>query len=386
MHPILLPSKSAVVEVFARHRHSKIGHMGRNYLLSDLSEDYWIVGKNSLVKKISNNCIICRKINGRFGQQIMAQLPLERTSFGTFPFHNTGIDYFGPFLVVRGRTNEKRYGIVFSCLVTRAVHLEVAHSLNTDSFINGLRRFIARRGAIKNFISDNGTNLVGGHRKLKGAIDSWNSEPLYNWLQQQQITWKFNSPHASHFGGIWEREIRTVRTILQAIVSEQTRKLNDELLQTFLCEVESIMNNRPLTPLSDDPSDLKPLTPNNLLLLNPSSEPPPGIFDDSDGFCRKRWKYIQHLADTFWKRWRKEYLRLLQERQKWTVTQRSFAIGDLVLVSDVLLPRNQWCMGRVTEVRQSDDNYVRSVKVRIARCKLGHNFDVATTEIERPIT
>lgn len=382
-HPIILPSKSACVELLVYFYHKKIGHMGRNFLLSELREKYWIVSATTLVKKISRQCIICRKIQGSPCQQLMAPLPIERVDGGHNPFFYTGVDYFGPFLVARGRTNEKRYGVVFTCMTTRAVHFECANSLDVDSFINALRRFICRRGEIRNIISDNGTNFVGSCRELKKSIDGWNLNTLNTWFNQRGIVWKFNPPSASHFGGAWERVIRSARKILCALLHEQPRKLSDELLQTLFCEVENILNNRPLTPLSDDPLDFRVLTPNYLLLLKPSSAPPPGVFEDNENFARKRWRLIQNMANNFWLRWRKEYLRLLQERQKWRRDKTSCSVGDLVLVSDAMLPRNQWSMGRIVEVRKSDDGHVRSAKIRVTRCN--NNDKVVLTEIERPI-
>ena len=129
------------------------------------------------------------------------------------PIHATGIDYFGPILVSRGRAKfrEKRYGVVFTCLASRALHLEVAHSLSTDSFIDALRRFFPRRGKVSHYYPDNGTNLVGGCRELREAIDHWNSDSLNIFMLLEKITWNFNPPSASHRGGVWERGIRIVR-------------------------------------------------------------------------------------------------------------------------------------------------------------------------------
>ncbi|XP_047736055.1 uncharacterized protein LOC125177755, partial [Hyalella azteca] len=132
-------------------------------------------------------------------------------------------------------------------------------------------------------------------------------------------------------------------------------KFNDEEFGTLMCEVEAILNNRPLTPVSDNPDDLEALTPNHLLLLNAGVTFPPGLFCKSDACSKKRWKQVQYLADLFWTRWRREYLTLLQTRQKWTNVKRSVQPGDLVLVSDNQLPRNQWPLGRIVEIRPGDD-------------------------------
>ena len=126
------------------------------------------------------------------------------------PFTNVGVDYFGPIEVKKGRSIIKRYGVIFTCMSTRAVHLEVAFSFDTDSCINALRRFISRRAPVKLFVSDNGTNLVAAERELREEIKQWNKNTIMTTLQQQGIRWQFNPPADSHFGGVWERLIHSI--------------------------------------------------------------------------------------------------------------------------------------------------------------------------------
>ena len=147
----------------------------------------------------------------------------------------------------------------------RTTHIEVAESLETDSFINALRRFISRRGMPKVIRSDNITNLCGGERELREAAVNWNQQKIRSFLLQRNIDWKFNPPEASQMGGVWERIIRSVRKILRVLLREQL--LSGEVLRMLMSEVESILNGRPLTPNSDDPADMEPLIPNHLLLL-----------------------------------------------------------------------------------------------------------------------
>jgi len=112
----------------------------------------------------------------------------------------------------------KRYGVIFTCLAIRAVHLEIAHSLHADSFLLALQRFIARRGKVSEIHSDNGSNFTRGERELRNAVLEWNQEKIHNSLMQKNIKWSFSPPYVSHFGGIWERCIRTVRKILQSLL------------------------------------------------------------------------------------------------------------------------------------------------------------------------
>ena len=375
-HPIILPKQHHISRLIIQHIHEKMGHLGRETTLASLREHFWIIQANSATRSLLKKCVICRKQEGKTCEQIMADLPKDRLQGDHAPFSNVGVDFFGPFHVVRGRGSEKRYGVIFTCLESRAVHLEVAHSLDTSSFLNVLRRFISRRGQPQLIRSDNGTNLVGGNAELKKSIGEWNQNEIRNSLQQKNIEWIFHPPTASNFGGVWEREIRTARKVLNALLLEQRIKLSDDNLSTLMCEVEAIMNQRPLTTVSDDPLDPQPLTPNHLLLTQSLTKTtfPPGLFSPNDTYTRRRWRQVQYITDVFWKRWRKEYISQLQLRQKWIRPSRNFIVGDIVLISQANAPRNQWPMGRITSVKMDRDGKVRVVRVK-----------TTDSEIERPI-
>ena len=371
--PVILPRHAHVSTLILRHTHNKTGHGGRNHILSELRKKYWIIKANSAARKIIGECVVCRRQRARIGEQKMADLPQERLEPDLPPFSNVGVDYFGPIEIKRGRTILKRYGVLFTCMTSRAVHIEVAYSLDTDSCLNALRRFICRRGQVKHIRSDNGTNLVGAQRELKEALATLNQQRIQGALLQKGIQWSFNPPGASHHGGVWERLIKSVRQVLHSLLKQQT--LDDEGLQTLLCEVEAILNSRPITTVSNDPQDLEPLTPNHILLFNTKPILPPGVFDRNDLYVRRKWKQVQYMSDLFWKRWCQEYLPLMQERQKWCKRRRSFTPGDVVMVVDPCAPRGSWILGRVLEVMADSTGLVRAVKVK-----------TKTNVLERPIT
>nr|XP_021329205.1 uncharacterized protein LOC110439111 [Danio rerio] len=371
-HPAILSKHSKVATLILRDIHQRTGHCGRNYVLAQLRCRYWIPQANSAIRKIINTCTVCRRMSGKVGEQKMANLPEDRLLPHQPPFTNTGVDFFGPFEVKRGRVTLKRYGVMFTCLTLRAVHIEVADSLDTDSCINAIRRFICRRGQVTIMRSDNGTNFVAAERELREAIQQLDNYKIERALQPKGIKWIFNSPAASHQGGIWERQIRTARRILNSLLKEQT--VNDDCLQTIMCEVESIINGRPLTSVSDDANDVEPLTPNHLLLLKSQPIMAPGIFCKDDIYARRRWKQVQYLADLFWTRWTREYLPLLQERQKWMKSSRNFMIGDVVLLVDSSSPRNSWVMGKIVETLPDSTGMVRRVKLK-----------TRTSTLERPV-
>ena len=218
----------------------------------------------------------------------MADLPKVRILPDLPPFTNTGVDYFGPVEVRRGRSTCKRYGAIFTCMASRAVHLEVAVSLDTDACINALRRFISRRGQVTSLTSDNGTNFIGADRAGGEALTALNQDRIQGALSHAGIQQNFNPPAGSHHGGVWERMIHLVRRVLSSVLHQQ--KLDDDGLHTVFCEVEAILNDRPITKLMDA-NDLEPLTPNHLLLLRGKPALPPGVFEHHDLYVRRCWRY-----------------------------------------------------------------------------------------------
>ncbi len=373
-NPAILPKSHHVVNLIIRHYHLQSGHFGVEYVLSQIREKYWIIKARVAVRRVINSCFDCKQRLQQPAQQKMADLPPDRVIVDKPPFTNVGVDCFGPFVVKRGRTLIKRYGVPFTFLAVRAIHIEVAQNLEADSFINALRRFIARRGKPDEIRSNNGTNFTGSNRELNKAMCQWNqSNKVHSFLLQREMKWLFNPPAASHMGGVWERAIRSVRKVLNALLKEQT--LDDEGLQTLLCEAESIINGRPLTKVSDDPRDYHALTPNHLLLLRPNQCLPPGLFNKNDQYSSRRWRQVQYLADIFWKRWTREYIPLLQTRQKWHDIKRNFKIGDVVLVVEQTMPRGCWPLGRITEVTPGRDGLVRSLKVKTMKSELVRPID-----------
>lgn len=180
------------------------------------------------------------------------------------------------------------------------MYLEVASSLVTDSFVNALRRFIARHGQVVELRSDNGTNFVGAERELRVAIERWKHAQINSTLIQKGITWIFNPPSGSHHSGVWDRLIRSERKVLNSVLRMQN--LDEECLHTVLCEVEAIINSRPITKASTDPNDLEALTLNYLLLLKSKPSLPPGVFQEEDMYVQHRWRQVQYMSNLFWKR------------------------------------------------------------------------------------
>lgn len=198
-----------------------------------------------------------------------------------------------------------------------------------------------------------------------------------------------NVPDASHMGGVWERQIRTIRSVLSWVLYQSAGRLDDASLRTFFYEAMSIINSRPLTTNNiNDPKGLEPLTPNHLLTMKSSVPlPPPGKFVAEDLYARKRWRRVQYLTQQFWSRWRKEYLANITLRQRWHSPRRNVKIGDIVIVKEEELPRNEWRLGLVLDVCADEDGLVRKAKIQIGNRKLGKKGQRLTNPsiLERPI-
>ncbi|XP_043238689.1 uncharacterized protein LOC122390096 [Amphibalanus amphitrite] len=361
-HPVILPRKNHVTQLLIREAHERVGHEGRDHTFWEVRKRFWVIGAGPEIRGLIRRCVTCRKVNARPQKQLMADLPKERVSADTPAFSSVLLDVFGPILVKTGRTERKRYGLMCVCVVTRGVHVEILDSLRTDSLINAIRRISARRGQIVQIRSDMGTNLTGADRELREALSELSHGDLQRAALKQGIDWQFNPPTASHFAGGVERQIRTFRKVWRSMPTQQ--RLDDESIRTLFCEIESVMNSRPLTYVSTSSGQLEPLTPGHLLFLRSSAGPIPGEFSESDSLSRRRWRHVQYLAQQFWYRWRREYLLSLQARQKWTRESRNVQPGDVVLLADQNVPRGLWRLGRVVKAFPSQDGLVRKALVR----------------------
>ncbi|XP_068714308.1 uncharacterized protein [Montipora foliosa] len=267
------------------------------------------------------------------------------------PFAFCAVDYFGPWYIREGRREMKRHGVLFTCLSFRAIDLEVANSLSTDSFLNAYHRFVGRRGPVRQLRSDQRTNFVGARNELQEALSMMDHNKIQQQLVKTNCDWldfKMNVPEASHMGGAWERQI---------LLAKNTAQLDDEALRTFCDRGRSYRKLPPRLTIDTLSSPLMPetLTPNHLLTMKSKLILPPGEFQRADMYSRKRWSRVQFLANEFWTRWRKEYIQSLQPKHKWQTKRRSrqpddncnfqFSIFNFqfsIIVIDERMPRNCW--------------------------------------------
>ena len=386
-HPLIIPGRTHIGALLINYYHEKIKHQGRVFTEGTIrSNGIWIVGAKRCIATHLHKCVTCNKLRAKTAEQKMADLPSDRLSTQP-PFTNVGIDVFGPWSISTRRTrggaaNSKRRAVIFTCLSVRAVHIEIIEAMSTSSFINALRRFIAIRGPVQLIRSDCGTNFKGACRELKVLLQDQNEPNISRFLSQEGCAWIFNPPHSSHMGGAWERMIGVSRRILDSMLSQiRPPHLTHEVLSTLMAEVSAIINARPLTTISTDAQAPLLLTPAMILTQKVCCpDPPPGCFGDTD-LHRQQWRRVQHLANCFWERWKREYLSTLQSRSKWQKCHPNIQQGDLVLLRDTQVKINQWPMALVTKTFPASDGKVRKLELKVARGGVSKTFIRPITEV-----
>lgn len=362
--PIILPKHHNVTQLIVGSYHKRYHHRNHETVVNEVRQKYFIPNLRTLLKRIIRTCQRCKNATAVPNPPEMAQLPSSRLAAFKLPFTHVGVDYFGPILVKVGRRQEKRWGVLFTCLTVRAVHIEIASSLTTDSCIMCIRNFVARRGVPSVIYSDNGTNFKGADNELRAELAKIDQDRMHTTFTSPQTKWIFNPPGAPHMGGSWERLVGSIKKVAAAIMP--TRTPSDELLRCVLMEAESVVNSRPLTYIPIENNTAEALTPNHFLIGNSNGEKPITQTTERDLIGRKDWRIAQQLADNFWRRWIREYLPTLTRRSKWHSKAKPIQVGDVVIVVDEKNSRNCWPKGIVTDTTATRDGQVRKATVQTA--------------------
>ncbi|XP_053683588.1 uncharacterized protein LOC128733807 [Sabethes cyaneus] len=314
-YPVILPRKHLVTELIVDDYHRALRHANSETVVNEIRQHFHIPRLRTVVKQVATACRWCKLIKATPKVPRMAPLPPARLASFVRPFTYTGIDLFGPLVVKVGRSAAKRWICLFTCLTTRAVHVEVAYSLSTPSSVKCITRFVSRRGSPAEIYSDNGTNFVGAARLLREQVEAIHDE-LAVTFTNTDTKWIFIPPAAPHMGGAWERMVRSIKTAMETAYYNNS-KLDDEGLATLVVEAEAIVNKRPLTYLPLDAAETEALTPNHFLLGSSNGVlQPVTAFTDPALALKSSWHQIQHQLDIFWKRWIREYLPMLTKRTK----------------------------------------------------------------------
>ena len=289
---ILLAYDNRFSRLYAKHIHRQ-GHLGVLSTCSKIRSKFWIIKLLKMVKFIRYNCLIYKKLDKRSSEQIMGKLPVERLK----PTPTcTAIDLFGPFKIkdeVKKRTIAKTYGVIFNCLATRAVHVDLAADYSTEKFLMVLRRFVSIRGFPSKLYSDNGPQLVAANEELKNVVKGWNQEELKTFGVMEGFKWDFAPADAPWQNGVSEALVKSIKRAITAAISDHVLTFSE--LQTVCFEAANLVNERPIGRHPTSPHDGTYLCPNDLLLGRATSRVPSRPFRETSDFCR-RFEFVQSIV------------------------------------------------------------------------------------------
>ncbi|EPB76810.1 hypothetical protein ANCCEY_04092 [Ancylostoma ceylanicum] len=383
-NPILLVPGHPLSNMVIMYYHTKLFHAGVSHLVSALRERFFIPKLKRLVAFCISNCAVCRRQQGRFyPYPDPPDLPPKRVTRSR-PFQNIGLDYFGPISVRSFQnTKSKVWVSLFTCMSTRALHLEVVNDNSTTQFLLAFRRFMARRGTPDSVLSDNAPTFKLGREILVNELAKMEDDPLIlQFTAENGLNWNFITPYSPWKGGFYERLVGSVKACLKKVVQKQC--LDIWTFETVLFEIEATLNTRPLIPVTVGQPDqnlvLRPIdliNPhfrlgrlNNItpiryeLSTNESYESLTSCYED-----------LRRTLDQFWDLWHKEYLAALAEKNATRSSRRQAAkkspqVGDVVLIRQENIARSMWPMGLVLELHRSKDGLSRSARLRTGNKKI----------------
>jgi hypothetical protein len=376
LYPILLPRRHHFTKLLVQQYHTLLLHAGVGTTTAMIRHTFWIPQIRQLIKTIIHSCVICLKSHGKpYKAPESPPLPKFRLLEAP-PFSVCGVDFTGVlYYKTPDSRNNKAYICLFTCAVTRAVHLEVVTDMTTDSFIRAFRRFAGRCSLPQRMVSDNGLTFVAGAESIQTLCKN---EKVNNYLANRHVEWTFIPKRAPWFGGFYERLIGVTKSTLKKILGNTLVSL-DELL-TLVVEVEALVNERPLTYTFSELDELIPLTPSMLLYgrsltLVPQHDVTQDELSDPDysvdpNILDKRSKHLDLVIKQCWKRWKTEYLPQLREahcantKSRGLATQNMIKVGDVVLVHNDIEKRSHWPLAVVTKLNTGHDGFVRSAEIR----------------------
>ena len=368
-HRYLIPKASPIAEMTIFDTHVESLHCGCQLVLSITRQHFWITSAKSVIKKLLKNCIICCRFSQKQSHQLMGDLPEERVN-RSMVFENV-VDVAGPFICKVSNEPFKTYAFIFVCMSTKACHIEHMLSMTEASCLAALKRFFARRRKSSKIFSDNAPSFLAAQETLSiqketnlsfhQTVSSTSFQTSVNILGTE---WLVISTRAPHFGGLWESAIKSMKHHLRREM--RTLVMSCENFQTLLTQIESMLNSRPLTPISNDPNDFTALTSGHFLIGRPMNmrpiltknfKPKPATFKD--------FQEMERRSKRIWKEWYRSYLTTLQKRNKWTNDgDETFKVGDLVLVAEDNVQALHWLLGRVQKIFKGNDGRARVVEVR----------------------
>ncbi|GFT73053.1 integrase catalytic domain-containing protein [Trichonephila clavipes] len=282
-----------------RDSHKTVFHGGVSETLLEIRERFWLIKGRQTVKNILKKCLLCKRFSLISGVHVTVPLPALRVEQSA-PFSVVGIDFGGPLYT---KDENKHYIVLFTCAVTRTLHLELVNNFTTETFLLALRRFISRRGLCSKILTDNAKTLKKSELELKNLWKIIRDPTVKAFYASHKIYWQFIIERATWWGGFYERLIRKVKLALQKTVGRATL-FRDEL-ETLLIEIEGVLNSHPLIYIFSEFNEPEPLIPSHMILeRRVNSLPPARLNFDSNLSNRKvlikRFNYRERLLNTFW--------------------------------------------------------------------------------------
>uniref|UniRef100_A0AC34RR48 Integrase catalytic domain-containing protein n=1 Tax=Panagrolaimus sp. JU765 TaxID=591449 RepID=A0AC34RR48_9BILA len=372
VYPIFLPHCRATT-LLIQHIHSSKLHANARITVAELRQRFWIPKAISTVKKSIKACFGCLRFRVKpYQLPLMAPLPLERLQRGR-PFANIGLDGAGPFTIKNGE-DQKRWVLLFTCLATRAVHMEIVPSLSAEACINAFRRFTAHYGTPTSVLTDHGTNFVATAPIVQKWAELVRDETLLLYASNQKIKWSFITERSPWKGGVYERLIGLFKNCIKYGICR--RKLTEDNFLTLIKEAQGILNTRPLGVDVDD----EPIRPIDFLLPQAQLGIPPINDIDADPEDPEylpnptfRDNLVRNLAktticlDKIWQRWNHGYLTDLRDTAATLHRQHGLdlepKVNDVVLIEEEEVPRGSWKLGKITSVQKSKDGHIRETTV-----------------------
>lgn len=371
-NPILLPKASPFSRLVVADCHRKVMHFGTKHTLAELRQRYWISQGRVFVKGVLSDCRVCRRSDGGpFRVPDPPSLPSFRTSIKR-PFACIGLDYLGPLFVRTAVDPKKVWIALFTCAVTRAVHLEVSKSLSANDFLLCLRRFVSIYGQPEIIVSDNARQFKAADQLLQKEFKRISEDAeVQSFLSEAGMKWIYIVERAPWMGGFYERLVAIAKEGLKKSLGKWS--VSQEELQTLCYEVAFVINSRPLVYAEDDPSD-KVLTPLDLLFRSNNCFPDASGEQVFQGNLARadeliaHWRAGHNLLRQFWDAWKDNYLVALRDSHRVQkgrgASPIELDVGVVVLIKENL-PRGQWKVGRISKLRVSGDGQVRAAEIKM---------------------
>lgn len=370
--PIIIPSNHRIVYLIVKLYHALTLHGGPRLTVNQIRQNYWISNVRNFARHFIQKCIVCFKSKPKLLTQQMGALPFHRVNDRPSAFAATIVDYAGPFSLkasqFMGIKSYKGYVAIFTCMSTKAVHLEAAGDMTSQTFIHTFERFIARRGYCHDMYSDNGKYFVRAFKDMDKdrklfeiSYENVIKTQLIRYLVTRNIQWHFSPPYSPHFNGLVEAAVKSMKFHIIRIMAESN--LSFEHFSTVLVRIEAVLNSRPISPISDNINDFTALTPGHFLIgKSRLARPHP----PSNENLIAKYQQMEAMVQHFWHRFRMDVLSSMHIRPKWQSKQPNIKIGDLMVVKEDNIAVNCWPLARIEELHPGSDGLVRVATIRFS--------------------